>query len=135
MRIPRYVLNIVCIMKVYVWRYVWKYERIYTVFMYIIIYVCFICAIYVSMFISYIILCMFLHTHMCVCVCVCVCVCTLSPVSKLNTDQWGVLVTLYSCHEEALVSNIFANTIKMSKYFPCFPYSLYSNDKSLPPLC
>jgi len=47
----------------------------------------FICAIYVCMFISYIILCMFLHTHVCVCVCVCVYVSTLSPVSKLNTDQ------------------------------------------------
>ena len=37
---------------------------------------------------------------MCVCVCVCVCVfvfmcvCIMSPVSKLYTDQFAVLVTL-----------------------------------------
>jgi hypothetical protein len=66
----------------------------------------------------YIWLCMFLHTHVCmcvyvcmyvcmcvfmcerprvcvfVCVCVCVCVCVQSPVSKLETDQFGVMVTL-----------------------------------------
>jgi len=78
-----------------------------------------------------------LHIYMYVwvllCVCVCVCVCILIPVSnlygctdkfgvqvklepcnvetrgKLNTDQWGLLAPLYSCHE-ALGSNIFLNT-------------------------
>ena len=33
------------------------------------------------------------YTHH-TCVCVCVCVCILSVVSKLDTDQFGVLVTL-----------------------------------------
>jgi len=44
------------------------------------------------------------------CVCVCVCVCILSPVSKLDTNQCGVLVKLYACNEEAICSNIFVNT-------------------------
>ena len=37
---------------------------------------------------------MYVLTYTCVCVCVCVCVCILSPVSKLDIDQCGVLVTL-----------------------------------------
>ena len=47
------------------------------------------------MFMMCIWLCMFLYTHACVCVCVCVCecVCMLCPVSKLDTDQCGLLVT------------------------------------------
>jgi len=37
-------------------------------------------------------------------------VCILSPVSKLDTDQFGVLLTLETCNEESLGSNIFINT-------------------------
>jgi len=38
--------------------------------------------------------CTYVFAYMYVCVCVCVCVYILSRVSTLDTDQYGVLVTL-----------------------------------------
>ena len=77
------------------------------------VYMCNICM-YVCMFLMCTWLCISLQTLVCVCVCMCVClrVCILSPVSKSETDQFGVLVMLLACNGEAFVSNIFINTIK-----------------------
>jgi len=73
-------------------------------------------------------ICMFLHRRVCVCMCVYVCVYILSVVSKIDTDQSGVLVTQY---EEPRCSNNFKTPRIMSVIFLGFSQSLHSNDISL----
>jgi hypothetical protein len=51
---------------------------------------------------------MYVLTYTCVYVCVCVCI--RSPFSKLDTDQFGVLLTLYACNEGTFDTNIFLST-------------------------
>ena len=86
-----YVHNVLCIMDICVWRYVGIYEALCTVFMYIAIYVC----VYICEILVYNVhVVMYVLTFTCVCVYVCVFVCILSPFPKLDTDQFGVMLTL-----------------------------------------
>jgi len=67
---------------------------------------------------EFVFVCMCMCT--CVCVCVCVCVHLLSPINKLDTKKFGVMLTLDSCNEQALHSIIFINTKNNKFYFPFF---------------
>jgi len=65
------------------------------------------------------IFCMYEFVFVCMCTCVCVCVCVhlLSPINKLDAKKFGVMLTLESCNEQALDSNIFINTKIISFIF------------------
>jgi hypothetical protein len=50
----------------------------------------------IRMYVYNVYMVMYVLTYTCVCLClgVCMCVCILSPVSKLDTDQFGVMLML-----------------------------------------